>query len=127
MYKKFIKFNFKKFTDEGPSSLEFLEKKFEDMRRSFRPLPKRESLLLYRDTVKLCRKFFWRNNDGREWSQILLKSARKEFEEHRNLADNAEVGRKLVLGRQSILELDDKILKVQYDMNKFFEETKNTR
>jgi hypothetical protein len=125
MIKKIIKYNCKSFCDDNRPAWEFMDKKFEDMKKNLKPLPKRESLLLYRDSVKICRKFFWRNNDGREWAEILIKSARKEFEENRNLSDTAEVGRRLVLGRQSILELDDKILKVQHNMNKFFEETKN--
>lgn len=119
--KNFVKIQKSKFSD-----LSFLDKKFEDMKRLNKPLPKRESLLLYRESVKISKKFFWRNNNGREWSEILLKSARKEFEENRYLEDTAEVGRRLVLGRQALLELDDKILKIKHDMNKFFEETKNT-
>jgi hypothetical protein len=126
MVKIFLKYPKKKFCD-NKAAFEFLDKKYEDMSKNFRPLPKKESLLLYRDSIKLSRKFFWRNNDGREWSEILLKSARKEFEENRNLLDTAEVGRKLVLGRQALMELDDKVLKVKHDMNKFFEETKNKR
>ncbi len=118
--KKIVNFYKRNFSD-----FNFLDKKFEDMKRNFKPLPKRESLLLYRDSVKLSKKFFWRSNNGKEWSEILLKSARKEFEENRNLHDTAEVGRRLVLGRQALLDLDDKILKVKHDMNKFFEETKN--
>jgi hypothetical protein len=116
----------KYFCDNKPA-WEFMNKKFEDMKKNFKPLPKKESLLLYRDSIKICKKFFWRNNDGREWSEILLKSARKEFEENRNLSDSAEVGRRLVLGRQALLDLDDKILKVQHDMNKFFEDTKSIK
>jgi hypothetical protein len=126
MLKIFIKYSSKNFC-ENKAAFEFLNKKYEDMQKNLRPLPKRESLLLYRDSIKLSRKFFWRNNDGREWSEILLKSARKEFEENRNLYDTAEVGRKLVLGRQALMELDDKVLKVKHDMNNFFEETKNKR
>jgi hypothetical protein len=119
--KNFLKFKKSKFSD-----FSFLDKKFEDMKKNYRPLPKKESLLLYRDTIRLCRKFFWRNNYGKEWSEILLKSARKEFEENRYLEETAEVGRKLVLGRQALLELDDKILKIKHDMNKFFEDTRTS-
>ncbi len=127
MNRKIIKFNKKTFCDDGRAAYDFLDKKFEDMKKINRPLPKRESLLLYRDSIKICKKFFWRNNDGREWSEILLKTCRKEFEENRNLNDTAEVGRRLVLGRQSLIDLDDKILKVQHDMNKFFEETRTNQ
>jgi hypothetical protein len=125
--KKLYKFKYRPFATEDPNPLEFLNKKFEDMKKSQRPLPKRESVLLYRDTIKLCRKFFWRNiNNGQEWSEILLKTARKEFEENRYLEDSSEVGRKLVLGRQALLDMDDKILKVKHDINNFVTQTKNT-
>jgi len=120
-----IKFKIKKLFSDDVKPLAFLDKKFEDMKRNNKPLPKRESLLLYRDTIKLCKKFFWKRDDGKEWSEVLLKTARMEFEEYRNLFDTAEVGRKLVAGRQALIEIDDKILKTKFKMNNFFEATKN--
>jgi hypothetical protein len=119
------KINLRYFSEKVQHPLDFLEKKFEDMPRNYKLPPKKESLVLYRDVIKVCRKFFWNNQNGKEWSVILQKSARKEFEENRNLLDSAEVGRKLVIGRQAILEVEEKILKVHSDMNKFVEETKN--
>lgn len=128
MMKNKLKFNSvnlaKKYFSSDEKPLAFLDKKFEDMKKSYKPLPKRESLLLYRDAIKLCKKFFWMRDDGKEWSDVLLKSARKEFEENRDMQDTAEVGRKLVAGRQALIEIDDKVLKVKHDMNKFIEETK---
>jgi hypothetical protein len=128
--KFFLKINSKNFSNKGEKligveeTLKFMNKKYEDMERLNKPLPKKESLLLYRDALKLCNKFYWRHDNGMEWRDILLKSARKEFEENRNMKDSAEVGRKLVLGRQALIEMDEKILKVKHDMNKFIQETK---
>ncbi len=122
---KFRKCYLNKYFSDNAKPLDFLDKKYEDMQRINKPLPKKESLILYRDTIKLCKKFFWRRDDGKEWSEVLLKTARKEFEEYRNLLDTVEVGRKLIAGRQALIEMDDKILKVKFDMNKFLEETKN--
>lgn len=104
--------------------LDFLGKRFEDLPRINKLPPKRESLLLYRDCIKMCRKFYWKNTDGREWSEILLKTARKEFEEYRNLLDSVEVGRKVVLGRQALIQIEEKINKVQMDMYSFIDKTK---
>lgn len=122
---KFIFKSFTRIVDIDNQPLNFLKGKFEDMKRDNKLPPKKESLLLYRDSIKICKKFFWKNKNGREWSEILQKTARKEFEMNRNLTDSAELGRKLVIGRQSLLDLDDKILKVKNDMNKFFEDTRS--
>ena len=58
---------------DSKSPLSIFDKKFEDMKRNYKKPPKRESLILYRDVVKACKKFFWKNKDGREWYFILLK------------------------------------------------------
>lgn len=57
-------------------------------------------------------------------SETLIKCLRKEFEEHRNMDDSVEIGRKLVLGKQSLIELDGKLLKLKGDINKFVSETR---
>jgi hypothetical protein len=111
------------FCEKHPFSI--FDGKFEDMKRSYRPLPKRESLILYREVVKLSKRFFWRHKNGQEWSEILLKSARKEFEENRYMIDSAEIGRKIVVGKQALIEIEEKVNKAQFEMNKFFTETRN--
>jgi hypothetical protein len=58
-------------------------------------------------------------------SEILLRSARKEFEENRDLIDSVEIGKKLVLGRQAIIEVEEKINKVYHEINSFSQKTKN--
>ncbi len=41
--------------------------------------------------------------------------------------NSLDVSRKLVIGRQSLLDLEEKILKLQSDINKHFEETKSRK
>jgi len=55
---------FKKFSE---NSLKFLDKRLEDMNRNYKLPPKRESLLLYRDAIKMCKKFYWNNEQGKQW------------------------------------------------------------
>ncbi len=55
-----------------------------------------------------------------------MKSARKEFEEYKELNDSVEIGKKLVLGRQCIIDIEEKINGVYQEINKFAEKTKNT-
>ena len=120
---KFFKINFKKFSDRP--AWEFLEHKFEDLNRTFKPPPKKETLILYKDVIKLCRKFFWNNNNGKQWADILQKTARKEIENNKLMIDSAEIGKTLVVARESLIEIEKKIFQVHLEMNKFIEETKN--
>ena len=46
-----------------------------------------------------------------------------EFEDNRNM-NSLDIGRKLVLGRQSLLNLEEKILKMEVDITKHIQETK---
>ncbi len=54
-----------------------------------------------------------------------MKCARKEFEDHRELTDSVEIGKKLVLGRQAIIEIEERINKVYHEINSFAQKTKN--
>jgi len=53
--------------NNSKSVLSIFDGKFEDLKRNNKRPPKKESLSLYRDVIKACKKFFWRNKDGREW------------------------------------------------------------
>lgn len=104
--------------------LRIFDKKFEDLKRLNKPMPKRESLLLYRDCIKLSKKFIWNDDNGKQWSKILLSSIRKEFEDSKLIDDHVEIGKKLVIGRQSIIELNNKLVDIEYNVNVFLEKTK---
>lgn len=96
-----------KFSSENP--LKFLDKKVEDMKRNNRLPPKKEALILYRHCVKASKRFFWKRMDGKDWSDIIIKSARSEFEINRDLLDSLEVGRKIVLGNDALMQIDEKV------------------
>lgn len=55
------------FCDKPKSVLSIFDGKFDDLKRCNKKPPKKESLSLYRDVIKSCKKFFWRNKDGRDW------------------------------------------------------------
>lgn len=97
-----------KLCNENP--LKFLDKKIEDMKRDYRLPPRKEALILYRHCVKASKRFFWKRIDGKDWSEIILKSARSEFEFNRDLLDSLEVGRKIVLGKDALMQIDDKVI-----------------
>jgi hypothetical protein len=119
-----LKLFIKKFCDKK-HPFSFLDGKFEDMKRNYKRPPKKESLLLYREVVKISKRFYWRHKNGKEWSEILLNSARKEFEENRDLVDSAEIGKKIVIAKQALIEIEEKVNKTHFEMNKFFTETRN--
>lgn len=43
------------------------------------------------------------------------------------MVDSAEIGRKLVIGRQALLEIDEKVNKVQLTLNEHFTKTRNDK
>jgi len=59
-----IKYRLKKFCE---NHLKIFDKRIEDMKRNYKMPPKRESLLLYRDAIKMCKKFYWNNENGMRW------------------------------------------------------------
>lgn len=106
------------------ATLKILDKNFDSLERSRIPLPKREGLILYRDCLKLCRKFYWNNDDGQQWAIILKKALRKDFENGREITDTVEAGKKLIQGRQAIIQLEEKLAKVSFDISKFLADTR---
>jgi len=74
---------------KNKSNLGFLSKSIDSLTRDplHAPLPSREILTLYRDVLKMTRRFTWANEDGQSWREILAKTARIEFEHIRNETD----------------------------------------
>ena len=66
------------------------------------PLPNRETLRLYRDILRVCRGFTWCDKEGRPWSVVLKKNARKEIEEAKYEKDPLLIARMLVVGRDCL-------------------------
>ena len=110
--------------DKYKSPLDIFEKEFHNLERSNLAITNKESLLIYRDCVKLCKRFYWYNDTGKQWSEVLSKSVRKDFENNRNIDDTVESGKKQVQARQAIIELEYKLFNVNNDINKFIHNTK---
>ena len=117
----------KKFSDEIKNPLDILEKSFEKLKRSNIRPPERSTLLIYRDCVKLCKKFYWNNDKGKPWSTILLRTVRKDFESNRDIDDSVEIGKKQVQARQGLIDLENKLAKVSFDINKFLHDTRTKK
>lgn len=47
------------------------------------PQANREALRLYRAILRRSRSFYWPNENGEPWCNVLKESARKEFEQSR--------------------------------------------
>lgn len=102
-----------------------LERNFDDLNKINVPIPKIESIILYRNCLKICKKFYWYNDNGKQWSEILKLSIRKDFENNRKIDDSVEAGKKQIQGRQALIEIDNKLAKVNFDISKFLTATKN--
>ena len=75
----------------------------------------------------MTRRFTWNNEDGEPWRDILRKTARAEFEEIRTETDSVKVGKFLVVWRDSLAKIHDKVNKAQLDMMKHVDESRTDR
>ena len=71
--------------------------------------PNIEALRLYREILRRTRSFYWPNDKGEPWNKVLQESARKEFEQARHETDPLIVARMLVVGRDCLMQLEDKV------------------
>jgi hypothetical protein len=69
-----------------------------------------EALRLYRDILRACRLFTWKNEAGMVWGDVLRVNARKEFEQARYESDPEIVGRLLVVGRDCLNQATEKLI-----------------
>lgn len=69
----------------------------------------REALSLYRDVIRASRMFTWPNEKGELWGEVLRMNARKEFEQARFEKDPILVARLITVGRDSIVQITDKV------------------
>eukprot|EP00302_Diacronema_sp_CCMP2436_P004758 CAMPEP_0179910818 /NCGR_PEP_ID=MMETSP0982-20121206/45976_1 /TAXON_ID=483367 /ORGANISM="non described non described, Strain CCMP 2436" /LENGTH=108 /DNA_ID=CAMNT_0021812409 /DNA_START=94 /DNA_END=420 /DNA_ORIENTATION=+ len=65
---------------------------------------RKEALSLYRDILRTARNFPWPHESGRPWRDVLVESARAEFEQARELTDTNETMRRIVVGRHCLDE-----------------------
>ncbi len=76
----------------------------------------KESIRLYRDVLRACKHFTWKDQYGREWSEVLKKNARNEFEQARNEKDPMLVARLILTGRDCLNETQAKLMQAMKAM-----------
>lgn len=71
---------------------------------------RREALQLYREIVRTTKVFSGQlDGQGQDYATVLCASARKEFEEARALTSREEIYRRLVVGRDALHRIHDKV------------------
>jgi len=81
------------------------------------PGPNPEAIRLYRDIVRECRDYNWPDDKDRRWGDVLLKSARDEFEQARFERDPEIVARLLVVGRDSLMQVQEKFAHKKHSLD----------
>ena len=92
-----------------------LEKPIEHLARNNKRMPNKEALLLYRQYLKFFQYFEWCDQDGTQWSDILPKAIRGEFESAREENDPVILAKQLLTGRKALDELKKKYMAAQSD------------
>lgn len=67
--------------------------------------PNKEALRLYRDILRTCKRFTFPNEQGEPWGVVLARSARAEFEQARHETDPEMIARMLVVGTDSVMQI----------------------
>jgi len=75
--------------------------------------------------LKYTGRFYWNNDRGEPWKDILRKSARKEFDLSREEKDSFLVMKMMVTTRECMKEMDNKIIKTQDQLVKTVDSTRN--
>ena len=81
------------------------------LKRENKPMPKRESLLLYRQVLKFSAEFHWMNERNENWGEKIRKSARSEFEAARHEKDPFLVGQMIVTSKDAISKVRERLIK----------------
>lgn len=69
---------------------------------------RKEALSLYREILRTCKVFHWRDESGEPWNEKLRREARKEFEESKQETDPLIIARMLVTGRDCVQQIQNK-------------------
>mmetsp|Transcript_14372 Transcript_14372/g.36396 ORF Transcript_14372/g.36396 Transcript_14372/m.36396 type:complete len:95 (+) Transcript_14372:113-397(+) len=92
--------------------------------RPARP-PNREALRLYREVLRTAKCFYWPNDDGEQWSVVLRRNARKEFEAAREETDPLIIARLLVVGRDCLHEVQHRFNAMEDAIRERVNKTRN--
>ncbi|GAB5037808.1 Hypothetical protein NocV09_10900070 [Nannochloropsis oceanica] len=86
--------------------------------------PNREALRLYREILRTARRFYWPNDHGESWRDVLRREARKEFEQAREERDPLIVARLLVVGRDCVMQTQYKFDMAQMKIKENVDKTR---
>jgi hypothetical protein len=85
---------------------------------------KAEGLRLYRDILRTCRTFWWKDQNGNIWADVLKRNARKEFELSRLEKDPVVIAQLLVVGRDCLNKTNEQLIRAK---EKFESDINNKR
>ncbi len=71
--------------------------------------PNKEALRLYREILRFSKTFNWHTADGNRWSEMIAKSARKEFELAREEQDPVLIMKMILTSRESLQKTKEKV------------------
>ena len=77
--------------------------------------------------VIVAKAFYWPNDQGEQWSVVLRRNARKEFEQGRYETDPIVVARMLVVGRDCLMELQHRFNAIEESIKNRVTKTRNDR
>ena len=75
----------------------------------------------------MTNQFYWNNEDGEPWKEILRKSARHEFEQIRGETDSVKIGKFMITWKDSMMRLDEKLNKAKMDIMTHVDDTRTDR
>ena len=109
------------------SVFHILDKPIDNLTRINQRIPNKEALRLYRDVLKFCKHFDWKDSRGMQWSYVLKRCARMELESSREETDPVKLGQMLIAGREALSEATNRFNKKQYDFVKHVDSTRTDK
>lgn len=88
-------------------------------------MPNLEVLRLYRDVLKSTSGFFWFNERGECWRDVLRKSARREFDNSKYETDPVLLMKMMLTTREAIAKVQQQIFETQQRLTQTVSETRN--
>lgn len=108
-----LRISFRKFSELE----DIFSKSVHNLKKSNKPLPRRESLLLYRQVLKFSKEFHWLNERGDNWGDKIRQSARNEFELARFEKDPFLIGQMIVTSKDAMTKIREKLIKKYAETN----------
>mmetsp|Transcript_7275 Transcript_7275/g.12689 ORF Transcript_7275/g.12689 Transcript_7275/m.12689 type:complete len:97 (-) Transcript_7275:118-408(-) len=83
------------------------------------------NVMPYVMTTAKC--FYWPNDDGEQWSVVLKRNARKEFEEARYERDPLIIARLIVVGNDCVQEVQHRFNSMEEAIKERVSKTRNDK